>query len=356
MENINSMEVIMKHRILLVSVVLAGIVLSITVMSTFAAAPASAPASTSADTGPLKVLKRFKAGDAGGWDYLTVDSKTKRLYVSHSNSVVVLDANNGTPIGTIADTPGVHGIALIPDSNEGYTSNGRENKIGVFDLKTLKTVRKVDSGRNPDSIIYDPATKKVISFNHTGGDITMVDTTAPDKAPVTIPVGGTLEAGVSDNAGHVYVNVEDKNEIVAVDSKEGKVLAHWPIAPGEGPTGLAIDREHHRLFAGCENQMIVVDATSGKVLATVPIGSGCDGVTFEPSLGLVVTSNGGNGTATVVKEEPAGTFKVVQTLSTARGARTITSDPVSHLIYLPCNVMVNGQSQFSVIVVGAVKP
>jgi outer membrane protein assembly factor BamB len=351
MENINSMEVIMKHRIVLLSVILIGIVIvSVSISTAFAAATTS----TSADAGPLKVLKIFKAGEAGGWDYLTVDSKTKRLYVSHSNSVVVLDANDGTSIGTISDTPGVHGIALIPDSNEGYTSNGRENKIGVFDLKTLKTLRKVDCGQNPDSIIYDPATKKVISFNHSGGNVTMVDTTAPDKSPVTIPVGGTLEAGVSDYAGHVYVNVEDKSEIVAIDSKQGTVLAHWSLAPGEGPTGLAIDREHHRLFAGCENQMIVVDANSGKVIATVPIGPGCDGVTFEPYLGLVVTSNGGNGTATVVKEEPAGTFKVVQTLSTARGARTITSDPVSHLIYLPCNVMTNGQSQFSVLVVGAI--
>jgi DNA-binding beta-propeller fold protein YncE len=345
------MEVIMKNRILLVNVVLAGIIISFGVMSAFAAAPA--PANTSADAGPLQVLKIFKAGDAGGWDYLTVDSKAKRLYVSHSNSVVVLDANSGAAIGTIADTPGVHGIAIVPDSNVGYTSNGRENKIGVFDLKTLKTVRKIDSGRNPDSIIYDPATKKVISFNHSGGDITMYDTTAPDKAPVTVQVGGTLEAGVSDGAGHVYVNVEDKSEIVAVDSKEGKVLAHWSLAPGQGPTGLAIDREHHRLFAGCENQLIVVDANSGKVIATVPIGPGCDGVTFEPTLGLIVTSNGGNGTATVIKEEPAGTFKVVQTLNTARGARTITCDSVSHLIYLPCNVSSNGQNQFSVIVVGA---
>jgi DNA-binding beta-propeller fold protein YncE len=332
------------------------LVVFILAMPASAAAPPVATATTSSDAGPLKVLKIFKAGDAGGWDYLTVDSKTQRLYVSHSTSVVVLDANSGTPIGTIADTPGVHGIALVPDSNEGYTSNGRENKLGVFDKKTLKTLRKVDSGRNPDSIIYDPATKKVFSFNHSGGDITMVDTTAPDKAPVTIQVGGTLETGVSDNAGHIYVNVEDKSEIVAVDSKEGKVLAHWSIAPGQGPTGLAIDREHHRLFAGCSNQMIVVDANSGKVLTAVPIGPGCDGVTFEPTLGLAISSNGGNGTATVVKEEPAGKFNVVQTLSTARGARTITSDPVSHLIYLPCNTMVNGQSQFSIIVLGPAKP
>ncbi len=331
-------------------VVIAGIlIISFSVRSSLGAA-----AGSTADAGPLQVIKTFTVGGGTGFfDYLTVDSQTRRLYISHSTQVEVIDANAGTHIGQIAGTQGVHGIAIVPDCNEGYTSNGRENKLGVFDLETLKTLRKVDCGRNPDSIIYDPFTKKVFSFNHSGGDITMVDTTAPDKAPVTIQVGGTLETGVSDLAGHVYVNVEDKSEIVAIDAKEGKVLAHWSLAPGEEPTGMAIDREHHRLFAGCGNQMMVIlDSNDGKVLGTVPIGSGCDGVTFEPSLGLAVSSNGRDGTATVVKEEPAGTFKVVQTLKTARGARTITCDPLSHLIYLPCNIMSNGQNQFSVLVVG----
>jgi DNA-binding beta-propeller fold protein YncE len=270
---------------------------------------------------------------------------------------MVIDADQGTPIGEINDTPGVHGIALVTDRNEGFTSNGKENMLSVFDLKTLKTLRKVKSGQKPDSIIYDPATKKVFAFNGRSGDVTIVDTTAPDRAPATLPVGGKLETGVTDGAGHVYVNVEDKNEIVAIDSRQGKVLAHWPLAPGEGPTGMAIDREHHRLFAGCSNQiMVVLDANQGKVLATVPIGPGVDGVTFDSHLGLAVSANGGNGTLTAVKEEPAGTFKVVQTLNTARGARTITSDPNSHLIYLPCNITTNGESQFSVLVVGVPKP
>ena len=341
----------MKRRIEIIRSALTVIVITTFVAgSAFGAASAESPT----DTGPLQVLKTFTVGGGTGFfDYLTADSQAHRLYLSHGNQVMVLNTTDGTVIGQIADTTGVHGIALVPDSNEGYTSNGRENKLGVFDLKTLKTLRKVDCGRNPDSIIYDPFTKKVFSFNHSGGDITMVDTTAPDKAPVTIQVGGTLETGVSDLAGHVYVNVEDKSEIVAIDSKQGTVLAHWSLAPGEEPTGMAIDREHHRLFAGCGNQMmVVVDSNDGKVLATVPIGPGCDGVTFEPSLGFAVSSNGGNGTATVVKEEPAGSFKAVQTLKTTRGARTITCDPVSHLIYLPCNIMSNGQNQFSVLVIG----
>lgn len=341
----------MKRNYELVWAVIVGILMASSITGlAFGAAAADLPA----DVGPLQVIKTFTVGGGTGFfDYLTVDSQIQRLYISHSTQVEVIDANTGTRIGQITDTQGVHGIAIVPDSNEGYTSNGRENKLGVFDLKTLKTLRKVDCGRNPDSIIYDPFTKKVFSFNHSGGDITMVDTTATDKTPVTIQVGGTLETGVSDLAGHVYVNVEDKSEIVAIDSKEGKVLAHWSIAPGEEPTGMAIDREHHRLFAGCGNQMmVIVDSNNGKVLGTVPIGEGCDGVTFEPTLGFAVSSNGRNGTATVVKEEPAGTFKVVQTLKTANGARTITCDPVSHLIYLPFNIMSNGQNQFSVLVVG----
>ena len=339
----------MKRRIFLVLVVLAGIVFC--TVSVFSAETAGSPA----NAGPLQVLKTYTVGGGQGfWDYLTVDSDAHRLYMSHSNQVMVIDTNDGASVGQITDTPGVHGIAIVPERNEGYTSNGRENKLSVFDLKTLKTLRKVDSGRNPDSIIYDPFTKKVFSFNHSGGDITIVDTTAPDKVPVTIQVGGTLETGVSDLAGHVYVNVEDKSEIVAIDSKQGKVLAHWSISPGEEPTGMAIDIEHHRLFAGCGNRMMaIIDSNDGKVLDTVPIGPGCDGVTFESSLGLAISSNGGNGTATVVKEEPAGKFKVVQTLNTARGARTITCDPISHLIYLPCNISTNGQNQFSVLVVGA---
>ncbi len=339
----------MKRCIEVVRCVLAGIV----IVSCLAGSAFAASGSSTANTGPLQVVKTIPIGSTGGWDYLTVDSQADRLYVSHGNQVMVLDTTNDSLVGQVANTPGVHGIAIVPELNEGYTSNGRESKLSVFDLKTLKTLRKVVSGQNPDSIIYDPFTKKVFAFNHTGGDITVVDTTDPNKAPATIQVGGTLETGVSDLAGHVYVNVENKSEIVSIDSKKDKILAHWPIAPGEEPTGLAIDREHHRLFAGCGNQMmIVVDSNDGKVLGNVPIGPGCDGVTFVASPGLAVSSNGGNGTVTVVKEEPAGKFSVIQTLKTTMRARTITSDPKTNLIYLPCNINTNGQNQFSVLVVG----
>ncbi len=314
---------------------------------------AATPTEPAADTGPLQVLKTLKVGGTGGWDYLTVDPAAQHLYVSHATRVMVLDLKEGTLIGEIPDTPGVHGIALVPERNEGFTTNGRANSLTVFDLKTLKALRQIPAGRNPDAITYDPFTKKVFAFNGRSGDITIVDTTAPDEAPVTLPVGGKLESGVSDEAGHIYVNVEDKSEIVAVDSQANKVLAHWAIAPGEEPTGLAIDRAHHRLFAGCGNEMmVVVDAEQGKVLTTAPVGAGVDGIAFDATLGLIVTPNGRDGTLTVVKEDPAGTFNVVQTLPTARGARTITTDPTTHEFLLPCNVTTEGTSEFSVLVVG----
>jgi DNA-binding beta-propeller fold protein YncE len=323
-------------------------------MSMSALASAAAQADAPADAGPLKVLKTFKVGGPGGWDYLTVDPMARRLYVSHATRVVVLDCDQGTPVGEIADAPGVHGIALVPDCNVGFTSNGREGTLNVFDLKSLKTLRKITAGRNPDSIIYDPASQRVFAFNGRSGDVTIVNPAALDAPTVTLPVGGKLETGVADGAGHVYVNVEDKSEIVAIDSKEAKVLAHWPLAPGEGPTGLALDREHRRLYSGCSNRMMVVlDADQGKVLGTVPVGSGVDGVAFDGQLGLAMSANGRDGTLTAVKEGPAGTFHAVQTLQTAVGARTITSDPKSHQVYLPCNVTTDGQSEFSVLVVGA---
>jgi DNA-binding beta-propeller fold protein YncE len=343
----------MKWHITLVVAALIGVVAASVPGSALAAAQASSPA----DAGPLKVLKTLKVGGTGGWDYLTVDPEARRLYVSHATRVVVLDADQGTSVGEIADTPGVHGIALVPEYNVGFTSNGKEGALSVFDLKALKTLRKIKAGQNPDSIIYDPVTKKVFAFNGRSGDATIVDPAALDKAPVSLPIGGKLETGVADGAGRVYVNVEDKNEVVAIDSKTGKVLAHWPLAPGEGPTGLALDREHHRLYSGCSNKMMVIlDPDQGKVLTTVPVGAGVDGVAFDPQLGLAMSANGRDGTLTAVKEEPAGTFEVVQTLKTATGARTITADPKTHQIYLPCNVATGGQNEFSVLVVGASKP
>jgi DNA-binding beta-propeller fold protein YncE len=354
-------EVSMKRRLMSVMVVAVAVLVASWSVSANAAEKKKrksegAPA-TKAPTGagPLQVVQTFKVGGGGRWDYITVDPDARRLYVSHETRVMVLDADKGTPIGSgeIADTPGVHGIAVVPEFNVGFTSNGKEGMLSVFDLKTLKTLKKIKAGQNPDSIIYDPGSKKVFAFNGRSGDATMVDPAALDKAPVSLPIGGKLETGVADGAGRVYVNIEDKNEIVAIDSKAGKVLARWSITPAEEPSGLAIDVEHHRLYAGCGNKMAaVVDTGTGKVLATPAVGAGVDGAAFDAQLGLAAIPNGRDGTLTVIKEAPVGTFTVVQTLKTATGARTITSDPKTHQFYLPCNV----QNEFSVLVVGAAKP
>jgi DNA-binding beta-propeller fold protein YncE len=366
----------MKRYVIPVSIILAAVVMiSIVAGPVFAAtssgtssAPAgtssaasiSTPSSatdTSAAAGPLKIIKTINlgAGD-NSWDYLAIDSKLRRLYISHYNAVEVVDVNTGLLYGRIADIQGVHGIAIVPESGELYTTNGRENKLGVFNINTLKPIRKLNAGQNPDSILYDPVVKKVFAFNNRSGDVTIVDITEPNKTPVTLSVGGALEAGVSDGAGRIYVNVEDKNEIAVIDGRKNQVMDHWPLSPGQGPTGLAIDRVHRRLFAGCDKLMVIVDANNGKVLGTAPTGRGVDGVIYDAKFGLAISANGSDGTMTVVREEPAGTFKVIQTLTTVRGARTITSDPVSQLMYLPCNAMVNRQKQFQILVVGSAKP
>jgi YVTN family beta-propeller protein len=334
----------MERRVMMVAVVVCGVA-------------AACMAGAAADAGPLQVLKTFSVGGgANGWDYLKVDSDTRRLFLSHGNVVTVIDADKGTAIGEIPDTPRVHGIALVPDANVGFTSNGGGNDLTVFDLKTLKVIKKIKAGQNPDAITYDPASKRVFAFNQRSGNVTIVDPKALDKDPETLAVGGVLETGVSDGNGRVFVNAEDKSEIAVIDSKAMKVLAHWPLAPGQSPTGLAIDTQHHRLFAGCDRLMVVVDPETGKILATVPTGAGVDGVAFDSQLGVAVSSNGRDGTVTVVKEDPAGTFKAIQTLKTAQGARTITCDPKTHQFYLSCAIATSGQREFSVVVVGAAKP
>lgn len=303
----------------------------------------------------LVLLRTIPIGGEGRWDYICVDSTAQRLYIPRSTHVQILDLEKGTVLGDIPNTNGVHGVALAPEQNLGFTSNGRDSTVSVFDLKTFKVSKTIKTGRNPDAIIYDPASKHILSINHSGGDVTVIDPAALDKDPATIAVGGTLEFAVADGAGHVFVNVEDKDEVVEIDSKTNKVLAHWPLASGKGPTGLAIDIERHRLFAGCGNQkMIVLDSQNGKVLAEVDIGRGVDGVAYEPTLGLAMSANGRDGTISAVKENSPGKFGVVDTPKTFNGARTITVDTTKHQALLPCNVPDGkGGQTFGIAVVGA---
>jgi YVTN family beta-propeller protein len=279
------------------------------------------------------VVKQYKLGGEGGWDYLMLDPKARRLYVSHATHVMVVDADSGAVVGDIPDTAGVHGIALVQDLNKGYTSNGRSSTVTVFDLKTLKVLKQIPVGKNPDAIIYDPASKRVFTMNGASNDATAIDAQT-DTVAGTLALDGRPEFAVSDEKGHVYVNLEDKSAVVEFDPRKLSVMARWPLAPGEEPSGLALDGKNRRLFAVCSNKMMVVlNADDGKVVANVPIGSGVDAAAFDPETGLAFSSNG-EGTLTVVREDSRDKFTVVENAQTQRGARTMALDTKTHQVYL----------------------
>jgi DNA-binding beta-propeller fold protein YncE len=280
------------------------------------------------------LVKTIKLGGEGFWDYLAFDSLTRRLFISRGNKVVVLDVDTENVVGEILNTPGVHGIALAPDLGRGFTSNGAAGTVTIFDLKTLQVIGQAKAGTNPDAILYDSMSKRVFAMNGRSGDSTAIDG-ATGNVVGTIPVGGKLEFGVADGAGHVYVNVEDKGEEVQIDSKNLAVTARWELAPCQEPSGLAIDTTHRRLFAGCDNKMMaVVDTDTGKVIATPAIGDGVDANQFDSGTGFAFASNGGSGTLTVVHEDSPNKFSVVENLATRVGARTMALDPKTHEIYL----------------------
>ncbi|HJQ27465.1 MAG TPA: YncE family protein [Blastocatellia bacterium] len=279
------------------------------------------------------LLKRIEVGGEGGWDYLTVDSDARRLYVSHATRVVVIDLNKGMVAGEIPNTNGVHGIAIASDVGRGFTSNGRDNNVTIFDLKTLNVIGQVKTGTNPDAIIYDPATRRVFAFNGRSNDATAIDA-ATGTVAGTIALGGKPEFAVADGRGMVYVNIEDKSEVAAIDSKNLTVKAHWSLAPGEEPSGLAMDRQTRRLFAVCANKkMIVMNADNGKVVADLATGQGTDAAAFDPETRMAFSSNG-EGTLTVVHEDAADKYTVVENAQTQRGARTMALDPKTHMVYV----------------------
>ena len=280
-------------------------------------------------------IREIPIGGEGGWDILTVDSPSQRLYLSHATKIVVVDLEKNSVGGEITDTPGVHGFVTVPELGRGFSSNGKEDKASVIDLKTLKTISKVATGENPDALVYEPQRHEIYVFNHTGNSATVIDARTA-KVISTIALGGSPEfAAVDSGAGRVYCNIEDKSEVVAIDTAKHEVVARWPIAPAKEPSGLAFDAAHHRLFAACHNQMMaMLDSRSGKVLATVQIGAGVDGCAFDDANQLVFASCG-DGTTTIAKEETPRKLAVVQTLRTEPRARTIALDPVTHRIYLP---------------------
>lgn len=280
------------------------------------------------------VVKTYKLGGEGGWDYLTADPDTHRLFISRGVHVIVLDTESGKQVGEIRDTPGVHGIALAPDLGKGFTSNGREGTVTVFDMSTLAPIGgKIKVGDNPDAILYDPATKRVFTFNGRSHDATAIDA-YEGKVLATIKLDGKPEFAASDAKGTVFVNIEDKSELTAIDANKLEVKASWPLAPCQEPSGLAIDRKSRRLFSGCDNKMMaVVDADTGKVLATPAIGEGVDATAFDDDNGLAFASCGEDGVLTVVHEDSPNQFSVAENVKTEKGARTMALDAKTHNVY-----------------------
>lgn len=281
-----------------------------------------------------EVKQKYVLGGEGGWDYLTFDPSGKRLFISRGTHVMVVDPSKGSVVGDIPGTGGVHGIALAQDLGKGFTSDGRDNTVTVFDLKTLKETAKIKiDGQNPDAILYDPASQRVFTFNGRSNNATVIDATK-GTVVATIPLDGKPEFGAADGKGKVFVNIEDKSEITAIDAKKATVLNTWPLAPCEEPSGLAMDQKHRRLFAGCHNKMMaVVDADSGKVVATPAIGQGVDANAFDADQQLAFSSNG-DGTLTVVHEDAPDKFSVVENAETQRSARTMALDTTNHDVYL----------------------
>ncbi len=281
-----------------------------------------------------KVVKTVPISGEGGWDYVTVDSDARRVYVSHGTQVVVLDADSYEVVGSIPDTQGVHGIAIASDLGRGFTSNGRTNAATIFDLKTLKTIGTVNTGANPDAIVYDSGTKRVFTLNGRSKDATAINA-ADGTVAGTLVLGGKPEFAVADGKGSIYVNIEDTSELVQFDPQKLTVTHRWPQKPCQEASGLAIDRKNRRLFSGCDNKMMaVMDADSGRVVATPPIGEGVDANGFDPATQLAFASNG-DGTLTVVHEDSPDKFTVVENVPTKKSARTMALDLKTHNIFLP---------------------
>jgi len=280
-----------------------------------------------------KIANKIKVGGGARWDYAYVDAANHRLYVSHGTQTEVIDTASDKLVGTIPGTNGVHGVAIAGDLGRGFTSDGGDNDVTIFDLKTLKVISKVKTGQNPDAIIYEPVSRRIFTFNGRSSDSTAIDAKTGDVVAASIPVGGKPEFAQIDGKGHIYANIEDKNEIIEVDAKNALVAKRYSIAPCDSPSGLAIDPKG-RLYSVCENKlMIVSDPATGKVLATAAIGGGTDGVAFDD--GYAFSANGADGTVTMVGETSPGKFEPVATIPTQRSARTIASDQRAHKLYLP---------------------
>ena len=281
------------------------------------------------------VTGTFALPGAGGWDYLAFDAPSNRLFITRGDRVQVVDGGDGSPRGEVVDTPGVHGVAIAAERGKGYTSNGRDHSVSVFDLASLKTLTKIDTpaGENPDAIVYDAASGRVVAFNGRSRNASVVDAVA-DRLVATIALPGKPESAVVDGTGRIFVAVEDRNELAVLDARSAALVARWPLAGCDEPAGVAIDPITHRLFVGCHNAtMVVVDASDGRIVAKLPIGQGVDANAFDPALRLAFSSQS-DGTLTIVREDSSESFAIAQTVATRRGARTMAIDPVGHRLFL----------------------
>lgn len=289
---------------------------------------------TNCNSQTYKIAEKINIAGNDGWDYLAVDEINQHLFVSHGSVVNVIDLKSNILITTIPDTKGVHGIAVANDLNKAFISNGKDNSVSIINLQTFELMAKVPiQGKNPDAILYDAFSKKVFTYNGKSNDATVLDAIS-NKELKSIALDGKPEFSVTNSKGLVYVNIEDKNEIKTIDATTLEVTNTWSIAPGEEPTGLAIDLETNRLFSVCgNNKMVVVDALNGKIMKTIAIGEGCDGVAFNPKNNLIFCSNG-EGSITVVKEKNASSFSLQETIKTQKGARTIALNKITNQLYL----------------------
>jgi YVTN family beta-propeller protein len=292
------------------------------------------------------ITKKITVGGQGGWDYLAVDEAARRLYVSHGTQVEVLDVDSGAIVGKIENTPGVHGIAIAPELDRGFVSNGESSTVTIFDLKTLKKIADVPVGKKPDAIIYDPATSRVFAFNGDSNSATAIQA-ADGKVAGTVALGGGPEYAVSDGKGYVYNNLEEASQVLKINSHTLAVEQRWPTAPCASPSSLAMDRENRRLFIGCRSKvMAVMNADTGKVIATLPIGDHVDATAFDPTSRLIFNSNG-EGTITVIHQDSPDKYSVVENVKTLPKAKTMALDPKTHQLFLSTSEA----GQFEILVV-----
>jgi DNA-binding beta-propeller fold protein YncE len=282
---------------------------------------------------PYHLLATIPIGGEGGWDFLATDPAGERLYVTHGTQLGVIDLKTKKLIGSVPGTPAAHGIAVVPSAGRGYVSCGRNNYCVVFDLKTLQNLGTLPTGPKPDAVFYDAFSQRVFAFSNEGGHSTVLDART-GKVVGTAALGGDVEVPATDGKGHIFVNLEDKSQVIEFDAKSLAVLHRYPLAPGEEPTGLAFDPKNNRLFSGCANEkLIVTDSKTGRQVAVLPIGKGVDGVAFDPATNNIISTNGGDGTMTVIHQDSPTKYTVMATVPTAQGARTVVMDPTTHHLF-----------------------